>query len=102
MKAIILACTPNECEKIANGDMSILVRKVVPKETPFKVYVYGMHKAKIVKHYRYEGKSRIIGEFICNKVGKYDYDDDCGVDIDRIQYLHHNHRHNRTFPPYCK
>lgn len=82
MKAIILPCTPSECEKIANGDMSILVRKVVPKETPFKVYVYGMHKAKIVKHYRYEGKSRIIGEFICNKVGKYDYDDDCGVDIE--------------------
>lgn len=72
MSAIILDCSPAECEKIANGDISILVRKVVPKETPFKVYIYGMHKAKIVKHYRYEGKSRIIGEFICNKVGKYE------------------------------
>ena len=96
MKAIILACNPAECEKIANGDMSILVRKKVPKETPFKayiyetkgkkiecgfhfedtgitlreLYVYGMHKAKIVKHYRYEGKSRVIGEFICDKVDR--------------------------------
>ena len=40
MKSIILSCTPAECEKIVNGDMSILVRKKVPKETPFKVYIY--------------------------------------------------------------
>lgn len=40
MKSIILSCTPAECEKIANGDMSILVRKKVPKETPFKAYIY--------------------------------------------------------------
>ena len=40
MNAIILVCSPAECEKIANGDMSILVRKVVPKEVPFKAYIY--------------------------------------------------------------
>ena len=40
MKAIILACSPAECEKIANGDMSILVRKKAPKEVPFKAYIY--------------------------------------------------------------
>lgn len=99
MKSIILSCTPFECEKIVNGDMSILVRKVVPKEVPFKIYiyetkgnkiecgfhledtgitlreryVYGMHKAKIVKHYRYEGKSQVIGEFTCDKVDIYNY-----------------------------
>ena len=98
MKSIILSCTPAECEKIVNGDMSILVRKVVPKETPFKVYIYetkgkkiecgfhledtgitlrepivfGMHKAKLVKHYTYKGKCQVIGSFICDEVKKYE------------------------------
>lgn len=40
MKSIILSCTPAECEKIANGNMSILVRKKAPKEVPFKAYIY--------------------------------------------------------------
>lgn len=72
----------------------IEVRKSAPKEVPFKAYiyeikgkkiecgfhfedtgttlrekyVYGMHKARIIKHYRNEGRGRVIGEFICNKV----------------------------------
>ena len=40
MKSIILSCAPTECEKIVNGDMSILVRKKAPKEVPFKAYIY--------------------------------------------------------------
>lgn len=40
MKSIILSCTPAECEKIANGNMSISVRKSAPKEVPFKAYIY--------------------------------------------------------------
>lgn len=52
MKAIILSCTPSECEKIANGDMSILVRKVVPNESnlPIKVFIYCIKPRKKYQH----------------------------------------------------
>lgn len=79
MKAIILSCTPAECEKIVNGDMSILVRKKVPKEVPFKAYIYETKESKMrylndrfnsflknKSHYTDMGK--VIGEFICDKV----------------------------------
>lgn len=71
MKSIILSCTPTECEKIVNGDMSILVRKKVPKETPFKVYVYETQGATETPwvdedgHFIYKGRGKIIGAFIC-------------------------------------
>lgn len=98
MKAIILYCTPAECEKIANGDMSILVRKVVPKETPFKVYIYcGETRSENVLLIDKETKDagfgdyrngcccdidgyvdcfiaddNVIGEFVCDEVKKYE------------------------------
>ena len=52
MKAIILPCTPAECEKIVNGDMSILVRKKVPKESnlPIKVFIYCIKPRKKYQH----------------------------------------------------
>ena len=71
MKSIILPCTPIECEKIAKGDMSILVRKKVPKETPFKAYIYctwGNPK----ENYALGKKGKGIGEFTCDKVEKYE------------------------------
>lgn len=79
MKSIILSCTPAKCEKIVNGDMSILVRKKVPKETPFKVYIYETKGATETPwmdedgHYIYKGKGQVIGEFICDKVDKYTF-----------------------------
>lgn len=90
MKSIILSCTPTECEKIVNGDVSILVRKKVPNETPFKVYIYCTkdkpylyrvddddnfelartlrpYVDEYVKDYN-EQNGKVIGEFICDKV----------------------------------
>ena len=78
MKSIILSCTPAECEKIVNGNISILVRKKVPKETPFKVYVYETQGATETPwvdedgHFIYKGRGKVIGEFVCNKVKKYE------------------------------
>ena len=98
MSAIILACSPAECEKIANGDMSILVRKVVPNESnlPIKVYIYCMKSDKYLldsdcdgsmfcwdkksHHYPFKFEKdfnelfngKVIGEFICNEVKKYE------------------------------
>ncbi len=108
MKSIILSCTPFECEKIVNGNISILVRKKVPNETPFKVYVCcasrqtdaalfiekETKKAHHIDNYRkawaFDGyhitcflaNGKVIGEFICNKVDEYPYDYCDGVDID--------------------
>lgn len=99
MKAIILACSPAECEKIANGDMSILVRKVVPNESnlPIKVYIYCMKSDKYLldsdcdgsmfcwdkKEHHYPFKyekdheelfnGKVIGSFVCDKVDKYTF-----------------------------
>lgn len=78
MSAIILACSPAECEKIANGDMSILVRKKVPKETPFKVYIYetkGTTETPWMDedgHFIYKGRGKVIGEFVCVEIKKYE------------------------------
>lgn len=40
-KAVLISIRPEWCEKIANGEKTIEVRKTCPKlETPFKVYIY--------------------------------------------------------------
>lgn len=98
MKAIILSCTPAECEKIANGDISVLVHKVVPNESnlPIKAYIYCTKSDKYLldresdgsmfcwdkkaHHYPFKFEKdfnelfngKVIGEFICNKVEKYE------------------------------
>lgn len=93
MKSIIILCTPKECEKIANGDLTILVRKTAPKEKPFKAYIYckkdgfgiyGDSKYYVTDYmcilnqnmqkgfeetsglFKWNGK--IIGSFVCNKL----------------------------------
>lgn len=40
MKAVLISIQPKWCEKIANGEKTIEVRKTAPKEVPFKVYIY--------------------------------------------------------------
>lgn len=94
MKSILILIHPEWVEKITSGKKTIEVRKTAPKESPFKAYIYetkgkkiecgfhfedtgitlrekyvfGMHKARIIKHYRDEGRGKVIGEFICDKV----------------------------------
>ena len=50
MKAIIQSLSPVVCERIANGEQSIIVAKTAPKEVPFKDYVYCTKKGKIFFH----------------------------------------------------
>ncbi len=73
MKAIILPCSPIECERIVNGDMSILVRKVVPKEVPFRVYIYctlpsrkEMFSHGGIREYSHELIRLIDGSIVCD------------------------------------
>lgn len=99
MKSVLVSEKPIMCDKIANGKKTIIVKQKAPKEVPFKAYIYetkgkkiecgfhlvdtgitlrekivfGMHKARVVKHYRNEGEGKVIGEFICDKVDEYNF-----------------------------
>ena len=69
-KAVLTSIQPKWCEKIANGEKTIEVRKSVPKlERPFKCYIYET-KGKQIEHVdgcdiTYYGRGKVIGEFVC-------------------------------------
>lgn len=91
MKAVMKSVSPRICEKVANGDCTILVSKTAPKcEVPFKGYIYctsakpylykeanppfelffdgELYKGKGYDDRLFSGK--VIGEFVCDKVIK--------------------------------
>lgn len=84
MKAVLMAIHPKWCEKIFSGEKTIEVRKIAPKlETPYKVYVYDTKKAfditdiydlstDVVRKVA-DGRGKVIGEFVCDKVIEYNY-----------------------------
>lgn len=79
MKSVLIAIRPKWVEKIASGKKTIEVRKSAPQEVPFKAYIYetkGETEMPWVDedgHFIYKGRGQVIGEFICDKVVKYDY-----------------------------
>lgn len=80
MKSIMTAVSPYLCEKIANGDCKILVKKSAPKEVPFRDCIYCTKTKNKWSLCDYEGayensegeivyaQQHIIGEFICDKI----------------------------------
>lgn len=84
MKSVLISIQPKWVEKIANGEKTIEVRKTAPKEVPFKAYIYesrnGGHRCKRCNEKDscysyapknvgcYNGRGKVIGEFICDKV----------------------------------
>lgn len=89
-KAVMLSVHPKWCELIASGTKTIEVRKNRPQiETPFKCYIYetkGKSADMLVRKdsngesvvtYN-NGKGRVIGEFICDKIETYVYDEHIG------------------------
>ena len=84
MKSVLIAIRPQWVEKIASGQKTIEVRKTAPKEVPFKAYIYesrnGGHRCKHCNEKDscysyapknvgcYNGRGKVIGEFICDKV----------------------------------
>lgn len=79
MKAVLISIKPKWCEKIANGEKTIEVRKSAPKEVPFKAYIYETYDKKYDdigicwgtgKHFEHKCK-KVIGEFICDKISIY-------------------------------
>lgn len=70
MKAILMSIQPKWCEKIANGQKTIEVRKTRPKiETPFKVYIYCTKgKEVLVTDKVVSWTKEVIGEFVCDEI----------------------------------
>lgn len=95
MRAIMKSVSPRICEKVANGDCTILVSKTAPKcEVPFKGYIcctsakpYLYREANppfelFLDSELYEGEGyddrlfsgKVIGEFVCDKIIEWQYD----------------------------
>ncbi len=95
MKSVLLSIKPKRCERIANGEQTVEIRKNRPKiDTPFKCYIYctnGKDKLLDVVHkgdtlygvkiektefiktpdcdielWKWRGK--VIGEFVCDDI----------------------------------
>jgi predicted transcriptional regulator len=94
-KAVMLSVRPKWCDKIANGEKTIEVRKTRPKlETPFKCYIYctrDKHLAFMQNQMGTNliacmdvdaaipvggaiGNGKVIGEFTCDRIYKIDKD----------------------------
>ena len=76
-KAVMLSIRPKWCEKIANSEKTIEVRKTRPKiNTPFKAYIYCTlpkypHEDFIATDYprpQFYGGGKVIGEFTCDRI----------------------------------
>lgn len=87
MKAVLISIKPKWCEKIANGEKTIEVRKTRPKmDTPFKCYIYCTQDFKFndfkyslnfIEVYKRSGK--VIGEFVCDRIDTYPYDENIKI-----------------------
>lgn len=97
MIAVLISIQPKWCEKIANGEKTIEVRKSRPKlETPFKVYIYCTKGKDLLRevscwhpkekihttNYRIINEDyntnkiangKVIGEFVCDRIDRYYY-----------------------------
>lgn len=76
-KAVLISIRPKWCEKIANGEKNIEVRKTKPKlDPPFKCYIYCTlpkypHEDFIATDYprpQFYGGGKVIGEFTCDRI----------------------------------
>lgn len=75
MKKVIMPLSPQECERVFNGEQTILVRKRVPKiDTPYEVLVYETKGATDTPwvdedgHFIYKGRGQVIGSFVCDGI----------------------------------
>ena len=83
MKSVLLSIKPKYCKLIVDGKKTLEIRKSKPKiETPFKCYIYctgvkSMTLSEYVKIHQTTGGNiddwhgKVIGEFVCDKVGAF-------------------------------
>lgn len=93
MQAIMISQNSRMCYLIANDRKTITLTKTLPKiEKQFKCYIYCTNSNtkdphKILELHRIDGNivklnAKVIGEFVCDDVEEYAYDNIDGVDID--------------------
>lgn len=72
MKVVMKSVSPRICEKVANGDCTVLVSKTAPKQVPFKCYIYctriteKKHCSDEFDIGMWKGNEHVIGEFVCD------------------------------------
>lgn len=74
MKEVLTSIKPEQCELIASGKKSVVVKKTRPKiDVPFKCYIYqsGKNLTKEVHGSDFNKSGYVIGEFVCDKI--YDF-----------------------------
>lgn len=129
MKSVMLSIRPKWCEKIANGEKTIEVRKSAPKEVPFEAYIYATRPKNFYKCgamstsdellWLANGKvemgdgfkfwadgdeyqclnGRIIGEFICDKVERFSVGSLRSDDIEKLACLSYNEMISYFYKP---
>lgn len=75
-KAVMISIQPKWCEKIANGEKTIEIRKTRPKlEPPFKCYIYCTKEKEFgdilwcsgtIGKMADKSNGKVIGEFVCD------------------------------------
>lgn len=87
--AVLLSIAPKWCELIAIGKKTVEVRKTSPKlHPPFKCYIYETKGKTDVPvfvdeegHEIYEGRRKVIGEFVCDRIDEF-----CVFDNGAVQF----------------
>lgn len=98
MKTVLISIKPKWCELIASGKKTMEVRKTAPKlQTPFKCFIYetaqkykkgtGIFAYGIELQGTAQGRGKVIGEFVCNMVDKYESE----FWNDTPDYMNENH-----------
>ena len=76
-KAVLISIRPKWCQKIANGEKTIEVRKKRPKSAPpFKCYIYCTQAKRPYEDFieteypkpQFYGGGKVIGEFVCDEI----------------------------------
>ena len=103
MKSVLISLQPKWCELIASGKKTIEVRKTAPKlETPFKCYIYQTKALKVNKAYSYKTWARngkVIGEFVCEKIEKFNVGSLRSDVIEKLACLTYNEIINYFYKP---
>lgn len=88
-KAVLISINPKWCEKIANGEKTIEIRKTRPHIIlPVKVYIYETKGYERVGNDNLnfviggKGRGMVIGEFECHNIFTVYYDSDIRYGID--------------------
>lgn len=110
MRSVLISIKPKWCELIVRGKKTAEMRKSAPKEAPFKAYIYCTNSrfditniddlaseyVRIVS----EGRGKVIGEFVCNEVEKFNVGSLRSDDIEELACVSYAELINYFYKPY--